>query len=61
VTLTDVTGQPAVRRVVRPADYLGRPVGPGESLAAGADIAIQLRLELTKARATGYELLLFYP
>ena len=61
VTLTDVTGQPAVRRVVRPADYLGRPVARGEALAAGADLAIQLRLELTKARATGYELLLFYP
>jgi predicted Zn finger-like uncharacterized protein len=61
LTLTDVTGQPAVRRVLRPADYMGRPVDAGESLAAGGDISIQLRLELTKARATGYELLLFYP
>jgi predicted Zn finger-like uncharacterized protein len=61
VTLTDTTGQPAVRRVLRPADYLGRPVNPGESLAGGADLAIHLRLETPRVRATGYELLLFYP
>lgn len=61
LTLSDVTGQPAVRRVLRPADYLGRPVGSGESLAAGADLAIQLRLETARMRPTGYELLLFYP
>lgn len=61
LTLTDVSGQPAVRRVLRPTEYLGRPVNPGESLAPGADIAIQLRLETTRVRATGYEMLLFYP
>jgi hypothetical protein len=61
LTLTDVSGLPAVRRVLRPADYLGRPVNSGEALAAGADLAIQLRLETTRVRATGYELLLFYP
>ena len=61
LTLTDVSGQPAVRRVLRPADYLGRAVNPGEALPAGADLAIQLRLETTQVRATGYELLLFYP
>ena len=61
VTLTDSTGQAAIRRVLRPADYLGRPVNPGESLPAGADLAIQLRLETTRVHPTGYELLLFYP
>lgn len=61
LTLTDTTGQPAVRRVLRPADYLGRAVNAGEALAAGADLAIQLRLETPRVRATGYELLLFYP
>jgi predicted Zn finger-like uncharacterized protein len=61
LTLTDLTGQAAARRVIRPGDYLGRPVGAGETIAAGAEIAIQLRLETRGLKATGYELLLFYP
>ena len=61
LTLTDLTGQAAVRRVLRPMDYLGRPVGMGEVLAPGAEISIQLRLETPRIKATGYELLLFYP
>ncbi|MGE5094489.1 MAG: zinc-ribbon and DUF3426 domain-containing protein [Betaproteobacteria bacterium] len=61
LTLTDTSGQPAVRRVLRPPDYLGRAPNAGEALAAGGDLAIQLRLETPRVRATGYELLLFYP
>jgi len=61
LTLTDVSGQTAVRRVLRPADYLGRALDGGEVLAAGAEVAIQLRLETPRMKATGYELLLFYP
>jgi predicted Zn finger-like uncharacterized protein len=61
LTLTDVTGQAAIRRVLRPADYLGRTVRTGEVLAAGAEISVQLRLETPRTKATGYELLLFYP
>ncbi len=61
LTLTDVTGQAAIRRVLRPADYLGRTMRAGEVLAAGAEISIQLRLETPRTKATGYELLLFYP
>ncbi|HWH39583.1 MAG TPA: DUF3426 domain-containing protein [Usitatibacter sp.] len=61
LTLTDNTGQAAARRVLRPVDYLGRALGPGEALAAGADVAIQLRIETPRLHATGYELLLFYP
>ena len=61
LTLTDNTGQAAARRVLRPMDYLGRALGPGEALAAGADVAIQLRIETPRLHATGYELLLFYP
>jgi hypothetical protein len=33
----------------------------GEVLAPGAEISIQLRLETPRIKATGYELLLFYP
>ena len=61
LTLTDVTGQAAVRRVLRPTDYLGRAVGLGEVLPPGSEISIQLRLETPRIKATGYELLLFYP
>jgi len=61
LTLTDLSGQPAARRVLRPAEYLGHAPARGEVLAAGADAAIQLRLETARIKATGYELLLFYP
>ncbi len=61
LTLTDLTGQAAARRVLRPIDYMGRAVRSGEVLAPGAEMAIQLRLETPRIKATGYELLLFYP
>jgi len=61
LTLSDLTGQAAVRRVLRPADYLGRAPRAGEALAAGAEMVVQLRLETPRVRATGYELLVFYP
>ena len=61
LTLTDVTGQAAARRVIRPTDYLGRPVAAGEVLSAGGELALQLRLETRNLKATGYELMLFYP
>lgn len=61
LTLTDIGGQPAARRVLRPSDYLGHSPAPGEVLAAGAQVAIQLRLETPGLKATGYELLVFYP
>lgn len=61
LTLTDLTGQAAARRVLRPIDYVGRALAPGEVLAPGAEVALQLRLETPRIKATGYELLLFYP
>jgi hypothetical protein len=61
LTLTDLTGQAAIRRVLRPTDYLGRPVRAGETIAAGSELSVQLRLETPRIKATGYELLLFYP
>ena len=61
LTLTDLTGQAAVRRVLRPTDYLGRRLSGGEVLAPGAEMSLQLRLETPRIKATGYELLLFYP
>lgn len=61
LTLTDLSGQAAARRVLRPTDYLGRPLASGEVLAPGVEVALQLRLATPNIRATGYELLLFYP
>jgi predicted Zn finger-like uncharacterized protein len=61
LTLTDLTGQAAVRRVLRPTDYLGRPLAFGEVIPAGAEVALQLRLETPRLKATGYQLLVFYP
>jgi predicted Zn finger-like uncharacterized protein len=61
LTLTDLTGQAAVRRVLRPTDYLGRPLALGEVIPPGVEVALQLRLETPRVKATGYELLLFYP
>ena len=61
LTLTDLTGQAALRRVLRPTDYLGRALGHGEVIPAGVEVALQMRLETPRLKATGYELLLFYP
>ncbi len=61
LTLTDLTGQTAVRRVLRPMDYLGRVPVTGEVMAPGSEALVSLRLETTRVKATGYELLLFYP
>jgi len=61
LTLTDFSGQPAARRVLRPTDYLGRPVRAGEVVPAGGEITLQLRIETPGLKPTGYELFLFYP
>lgn len=61
LTLTDTTGQTAVRRVLRPADYLGHFPATGEVMAPGSEALLSVRLETGRIRPTGYELLLFYP
>jgi predicted Zn finger-like uncharacterized protein len=61
LTLTDTTGQVAVRRVLKPSDYLGRAPAAGDVLSAGTDLLVSLRLDTGRVKATGYELMLFYP
>jgi len=61
LTLTDLTGQAAIRRVLRPADYLGSSPESSTVMAAGSEALLSVRLETGRIRATGYELLLFYP
>jgi hypothetical protein len=61
LTLTDITGQTAVRRVLRPSDYMGRAPAAGEVMAPGSEALLSVRLETGQIRPTGYELMLFYP
>ena len=61
LTLTDIDGQASVRRVFSPAEYLGRPLRPGDAMPARGDTLVSVRLEAKRVKATGYELLLFYP
>lgn len=61
LTLTDVTGQTAIRRVLRPADYLGTGTQAVAVMAAGSEALLSVRLETGRIHATGYELLLFHP
>lgn len=61
LTLTDISGRPAVRRVLRPADYLGHAPVPGEVMTPRSEALVSLRLETAGIRPTGYELYLFYP
>jgi hypothetical protein len=61
LTLTDLTGQTAIRRVLRPADYLGHAPVVGEVMPPGSEALLSVRLETGRIKPTGYELLLFYP
>ena len=61
LTLSDLSGQTAIRKVLRPADYLGHAPAPGEVMAAGAETLLSLRFDTGSTKPTGYELLLFYP
>jgi predicted Zn finger-like uncharacterized protein len=56
IKLTNNSNQAVVQRLIRPAEYLGRPLSQGEVFAPGATLILQLKLEALKANATGYEI-----
>ncbi|HZZ92646.1 MAG TPA: zinc-ribbon and DUF3426 domain-containing protein [Usitatibacter sp.] len=60
LTLTDRTGQAAARRVLKPADYLGRTPAADEAIAPGGELAIQLRLATPRIKPTGYHVEFLY-
>jgi predicted Zn finger-like uncharacterized protein len=60
LTLTDEAGQPVLRRVLLPADYL-EPERSKQGIAPGAEAALRIYLDSSRARATSYRLYLFYP
>jgi predicted Zn finger-like uncharacterized protein len=61
LSLTDTGNQTLVRRVLAPAQYLGRPLERGEGMASNSVTQINVRLESTAANAAGYHVELFYP
>jgi predicted Zn finger-like uncharacterized protein len=64
LTLTDEASSAVVRRVLKPADYLeprGLARAEAEGLGAGAEARLSVRFDASKARASGYQLYLFYP
>ena len=61
LTLTDNQDLPLARRVLQARDYLETVPDSENGLAAGAERAIRVTLQLTDIKATGYRLYLFYP
>lgn len=61
LTLTDLSDQALVRRVLSPSDYLPPNVSAAAGFAANGELAINLALEATAVSAAGYRLYLFYP
>ncbi len=62
VKLIDASNVVLASRIFTPGEYLGRTPSAAESIAANAEIYVNLNLELIgKAPATGYALQAFYP
>jgi predicted Zn finger-like uncharacterized protein len=61
VTLTDSAERPLARRVLAPADYLGERLAREPLFAAASEHTVQLHIDATAYRPTGYRLFLFHP
>jgi predicted Zn finger-like uncharacterized protein len=64
LTLTDEADRPVLRKVLAPREYLepgARAQMLEQGLGAGAESALRVYLDTSRARATGYRLYLFYP
>ena len=61
LTLTDVTDQPLLRKVLAPAEYLPSSVAASGGFAANSEFAFDLTLEASVTGATGYRIYVFYP
>lgn len=64
LTLTDEANRELVSRALLPRDYLDVARSPelvARGLEAGGEAALSVHLDASGARATGYELVLFYP
>jgi predicted Zn finger-like uncharacterized protein len=64
LTLTDEANRQLVSRAVSPREYLDAARGPqliDRGLDPGAETSLTVYFDASRARATGYELVLFYP
>jgi hypothetical protein len=61
LTLTNAQDQAIARRVFLAREYLQRPEGAEQGMAALADVYVRLELDTGDLRAAGYRLFLFYP
>jgi len=64
LTLTDEANLPVVSRALAPPEYLEPAEAPqrlARGLAPGGEASLTVYLDASKARASGYELVLFYP
>ena len=64
LTLTDEANRHLVSRAISPPEYLGATRGPqliDRGLDPGAETSLTVYFDASRTRATGYELVLFYP
>ena len=60
LTLTDDANRELVSRAILPREYL-EPAAIIRGIEAGAEATLTLHFDASRTRATGYELVLFYP
>jgi predicted Zn finger-like uncharacterized protein len=61
LSLTDTNNQTLARRILAPADYLGRPLARGEGMNPGSSALVNVRIESKAVNAAGYHVELFFP
>ena len=60
LSLTDAQGQPVVRRVLAPQDYIGKNANTQTGFSANTEMPIRVFIEASQVRVNGYKLNLFY-
>ena len=60
LTLTDDANRELVSRAILPREYL-EPARVSRGIEAGGEAAVTVHFDASRTRATGYELVLFYP
>jgi predicted Zn finger-like uncharacterized protein len=60
LTLTDDANRELVTRAILPREYLD-PAAVARGIEAGGEASLTVHLDASRTRATGYELVLFYP
>lgn len=60
LTLTDDANRELVSRAILPREYL-EPALVSRGIEAGGEAAVSVHFDASRTRATGYELVLFYP